>query len=277
MASLSDRPEQGRRRYSRRSPASRATSGQIILRGEDVTRLGRSAGGSARLSTRISVSSLTVRETSVRLGQRCRLRRRSRPVWRGAAVRSIVESLSGGERQLVAIARAIAARPGAARRAVERAGPSDEGATRRQLRATYLNEDLPLQVTHDFAEAGVLGDVAIVLDHGQVARRATGRRLPSPGLAVHRRLLGVENVFGGPRARSAPRPRISGCGEGPVRRVTGRVHDRWIDLLRPRGRGARAPHAVIRAEEVSLSVEPSMSSMQNQFRGRIVESSRRAH
>jgi hypothetical protein len=34
---------------------------------------------------------------------------------------------------------------------------------------------------------------------------------------------------------------------------------------------------VIRAEEVSLSVEPSMSSMQNQFRGRIVESSRRAH
>jgi molybdopterin-binding protein len=30
-------------------------------------------------------------------------------------------------------------------------------------------------------------------------------------------------------------------------------------------------HAVIRAEEVSLSAEPSMSSMQNQFRGRIVE------
>jgi len=30
-------------------------------------------------------------------------------------------------------------------------------------------------------------------------------------------------------------------------------------------------HAVIRAEEVSLAVEPSMSSVQNQFRGRIVE------
>jgi molybdopterin-binding protein len=30
-------------------------------------------------------------------------------------------------------------------------------------------------------------------------------------------------------------------------------------------------HAVIRAEEVSLSAEPSMSSVQNQFRGRILE------
>jgi len=30
-------------------------------------------------------------------------------------------------------------------------------------------------------------------------------------------------------------------------------------------------HAVIRAEEISLSIEPSHSSVQNQFRGRIVE------
>ena len=53
--------------------------------------------------------------------------------------------------------------------------------------------------------------------------------------------LGVENVFAGTaRPIRAEAPGLLGRGEGPVRRASGRVHDRRVDLLRPRGRRARS-------------------------------------
>ena len=65
-----------------------------------------------------------------------------------------------------------------------------------------------LQVTHDFAEAGLLGDVAIMLDRGASCSRAIPeqvfRQPASPYIAD---FLGAENVFAGtarPFARSRP-------------------------------------------------------------------------
>jgi len=256
----------------------RTASGQIILRGEDVTRL---APERRRLGIVYQHAylfpHLTVRE-NVAYGAA------SAADAADAADRFGVESLydravaslSGCERQLVAIARAIAARPEVLLldEPFSALDPRTRGATRRQLRATYFERGFTvLQVTHDFAEAGVLGDVAIVLDRGQVVQKGDPadvfHRPVSPYIAD---FLGVENVFAGtarPIRAEAPDFRDAAknqFAELPVAFTTGGLTFYALGDVVP-----GPAHAVIRAEEVSLSVEPSMSSMQNQFRGRIVE------
>jgi molybdopterin-binding protein len=256
----------------------RATSGQIILCGEDVTRL---APERRRLGIVYQHAylfpHLTVRENvaygaaSAADSDDAADRFGVEPLYDRAVL-----SLSGGERQLVAIARAIAARPEVLLldEPFSALDPRTRGATRRQLRATYFERGFTvLQVTHDFAEAGVLGDVAIVLDRGHVVQKGDPadvfHRPVSPYIAD---FLGVENVFAGtarPIRAEAPDFRDAAknqFAELPVAFTTGGLTFYALGDVVP-----GPAHAVIRAEEVSLSVEPSMSSMQNQFRGRIVE------
>ncbi|HEY2164327.1 MAG TPA: ATP-binding cassette domain-containing protein [Gemmatimonadaceae bacterium] len=256
----------------------RATSGQIILRGEDVTRL---APERRRLGIVYQHAylfpHLTVREN---IGYGAASSADSDDAADRFGVEPLydraVASLSGGERQLVAIARAIAARPEVLLldEPLSALDPRTRGATRRQLRATYFERGFTvLQVTHDFAEAGVLGDVAIVLDRGRVVQKGDPadvfHRPVSPYIAD---FLGVENVFAGtarPIRAEAPDFRDAAknqFAELPVAFTTGGLTFYALGDVVP-----GPAHAVIRAEEVSLSVEPSMSSMQNQFRGRIVE------
>jgi molybdopterin-binding protein len=162
-----------------------------------------------------------------------------------------VDSLSGGERQLVAL------------------DPRRRESTRRELRRIHREWGITvLQVTHDFTEAGLLGDVAILLDSGRVLQSGKPedvfRKPASPYVAE---FLGAENVFAG----------------------TGRllVGEPEVDPAEPRSAAESSAsglqalsHAVeftsgpltIYAEEVLLSLEPqSMSSARNHFRGRITE------
>src|SRR6476469_1467314 len=95
--------------------------------------------------------------------------RRASGAWelRGRAV----ESLSGGERQLVALARALARRPSILLldEPFSALDPRRRETTRRELRRIHREWGITvLQVTHDFTEAGLLGDVAILLDSGRV-------------------------------------------------------------------------------------------------------------
>src|SRR5439155_10380694 len=88
----------------------------------------------------------------------------------GLADRAI-GSLSGGERQLVALARALARRPEVLLldEPFSALDPRNRAAARRLLRALYFERRFTvLHVTHDFAEAGLLADVAVILDHGRV-------------------------------------------------------------------------------------------------------------
>jgi molybdate transport system ATP-binding protein len=89
-------------------------------------------------------------------------------------------TLSGGERQRVALARALAPRP----KALLLDEPLSALDTRtraraaRELGAILRAVDVPaVLVTHDFAEAALLGDEVAVIDGGRVIQRGSPSRL----------------------------------------------------------------------------------------------------
>ena len=187
-----------------------------------------------------------------------------------------VASLSGGERQLVAIARTLAHRPEVLLldEPFSALDPRTRNVARRILRTIYFERRFTvLQVTHDFSEAGLLGDVAIMLDRGRVVQcgdpEEVFRKPASPYIAD---FLGAENVFAG-TARPI-RPEAPDWFESDEKEFIQHAVAFTTGALTFYALGDVVPgptHAVIRAEEVSLSAEPSMSSVQNQFRGTIRE------
>jgi molybdopterin-binding protein len=223
-----------------------------------------------------------------------------------------VRGLSGGEQQLVAIARALAARPRILLldEPFSALDPSRRSLVRRTVRA--LHEELGmtvLQVTHDFTEAGLLGDIAILLDGGRVLQSGPPeqvfRRPASPYIAE---FLGAENVFagevrvlrepGGLASQSAGSGSRGGMADTSTVDVSARDSGDVAedvasadDGAEGRGDGHHAiefrtgpltlytvgdassgpGYAVIRAGEVLLSLEPQHSSARNNFRGTVIE------
>lgn len=189
-----------------------------------------------------------------------------------------IRGLSGGERQLVAIARALAIRPGILLldEPFSALDPRRRALVRREVRALHREWGMTtLQVTHDFTEAGLLGDVAILLDKGRVLQAGAPdqifRRPASPYIAE---LLGAENVFAG--IAQTVTESVGGAIEDADTEVS-RVH-RAIEFRsgpltiyavgdNPDGAG----YAVIRAEEVLVALEPHPSSARNRFHGEITE------
>lgn len=195
-----------------------------------------------------------------------------------------VAALSGGERQLVALARALATRPPVLLldEPFSALDPRRRTHVRREVRAIHREWGTTvLQVTHDFSEAGLLGDVAILLDGGRVLQSGPPaevfRRPASPYVAE---FLGAENVFAGkvrvvgeaaPDATDSMDAGTAALAHG--NRALEFVSDAGLSLYTVGDAPAGAAYAVIRAEEVMLGLpgDDPPSSVRNRFRGRVEE------
>jgi molybdate/tungstate transport system ATP-binding protein len=197
-----------------------------------------------------------------------------------------VGKLSGGERQLVALARALARQPTVLLldEPFSALDPRRRAEVRREVRAMHRERGLTvLQVTHDFTEAGLLGDVAVMLDAGRIVQTGSPDELfrapASPRVAE---FLGAENVIAGTvtplfgEDLYEGRPRQAGRDsraevQGYYRSFEFRITGTDLALLAV-GEAEPGPgYAVVRAEEVVLSSEEPNSSARNTFRGRVVE------
>ena len=196
-----------------------------------------------------------------------------------------VQSLSGGERQLVALARALARRPPVVLldEPFSALDPKRRALARREVRALHREWGFTaLQVTHDFTEAGLLGDVAILLDAGRVLQYGAPdevfRRPATPYIAE---FLGAENVLAGTVRvlQDAPPDFITGDATPgtlvPADLAAGyhalEFEAAALKIYTVGSAASGSAYAVIRAEEVSIARTAPATSARNVFRGRIME------
>ena len=189
-----------------------------------------------------------------------------------------VRGLSGGERQLVALARALARRPRLLLldEPFSALDPRRRALIRREVRAMHREWGLTtLQVTHDFAEAGMLGDQAILLDAGRVLQSGPPaevfRRPASPYVAE---FLGAENVLGG-TARDLGEAAPDWIDGAPSEYARGHrafaFETEGLTLYAVGDFAPGAGHAVIRAEEITIARDQTHDSARNRFAGRVTE------
>jgi molybdate transport system ATP-binding protein len=187
-----------------------------------------------------------------------------------------VDSLSGGERQLVALARALSRRPSILLldEPFSALDPRRRETTRRELRRIHREWGVTmLQVTHDFTEAGLLGDVAILLDRGRVLQSGRPDEVfRKPASSYVAEFLGAENVFAGTaRLLGDVSDFSAGVPADPAHQAV-EFTTGPLTIYAVAGSVESPGYAVIRAEEVLLSLEPqTSSSARNHFRGRISE------
>jgi molybdopterin-binding protein len=248
----------------------RASAGQVLLRGADATRLPPERRALGIVYQRgFLFPHLSVRENVHYGATDARWADAMSERFGASALHARpVASLSGGERQIVALARALARRPDILLLDEPFAAldPRRRTQVRRELHALQREKEMTvLQVTHDFAEAGTLGDVAVLVEGGRLVQAAPPEQLfRRPATAAAAEFLGAENVYAG-RATT-----ITSGNDGEL--GTLRFASGALSLVAV-GEYTDGPcHAVIRGEDVVLArARPGPSSARNVLEGQVLE------
>lgn len=201
-----------------------------------------------------------------------------------------VATLSGGERQLIALARAVARRPRVLLldEPFSALDPRLRARVRDDVRALQRSRQLTtLLVTHDFSEAGLLGDVVVLLDQGRVLQSGAPADLfARPASVAVAEFLGLENVLAGvahdaseTEATEPARERdatddVADDSRNDYREVVFHTGALRLHTLARGGHSLdRFTHAVIRADEIVIAADSSREaatgSARNVMHGRV--------
>ena len=238
-----------------------ATAGRVILRGVDVTTHSPDARRVGMVYQHgYLFPHLTVEENIAYGADVTAAREVAERLGADAFNARAVTSLSGGERQIVALARALAPSPDIVLLDEPFAAldPRRRVRVRAELRRLQREREMTvLHVTHDFVEAGTVGDLAIVMERGSVAQLGAPDVLfRKPSSASIAEFLGAENVFSGVISGSGT---LQFAGDG-------------IELTGVGEHPGGAGHAVIRAEDVTIARERAAStSARNVLEGAVME------
>ncbi len=168
------------------------------------------------------------------------------------------ETLSGGERQKIALARALAIRPKVLLldEPLSALDPETKERLQRELRRVHDQLGLTtIHVTHDFEEAMALGDRVAVLSRGRIVQVGTPAEIfRHPNSEFVAQFALTRNIFSGEVVEGR---------EGPVFITEGTALAVVTEL---RGK----LHASLRPEDILISQEPLLSSARNRLKGKVV-------
>jgi len=167
-------------------------------------------------------------------------------------------SLSGGESQKIALARALAIKPDLLLldEPLSAIDPEMREATGRELKEIHNRLGLTtIHVTHDFEEAIALGNRIAVLGEGRIVQIGTPEQIfRHPNSEFVARFVMTRNIFEGEASNSSDGQSVFCVEEAKLAVVT---------TLRGR------LHASIRPEDILISREPLHSNAFNSFQGTI--------
>jgi len=171
-----------------------------------------------------------------------------------------IDTLSGGEKQKVALARALAIKPKVLLldEPLSALDPETREKVQQELREirNKLNQTI-IHVTHDFEEAVALGERIAVLGNGCIMQVGTAEEIfCQPKSEFVARFAMTRNIFAG-EVRD-------GGDEGAIIDIGGALIQAVTNL-----RGHR--HASVRPEDILISTQPFVSSARNSFVGTITD------